>query len=233
MNNNRWGLPEGYNSAPSGVKVEAPQTTERVIVDKTAVQAANKTVNVLETVLNDVKIENERLKRDITVLSTQNNTLNDRLNQANTKVAQLEASLSTHNYNSYKAETVAYTPPPITAKAYTPNLNQIIASDKTYPHIVPSINQSLAAAYSAPINPMTVFVEFLEELTILEDYIKIAEEDGIGFELLCNQYNPSDYIDAVCVDDDGDFLEGWEEANELWITICDTDSLDDKEAYIE
>lgn len=226
MTNNRWGFNDGYNSTPATPPKEIPQITPRVIVDKTAVQAANKTVNVLETVLNDVKIENERLKRDNAVLSNQNSTLNDRLNQANSRVQQLEMTISNQTAraeNFYTAQ--------IPAIAVKNPASEIYAPAVKAP--TPSINHSIAAAYSAPVNPMTVFVEFLEELTILEDYIKIADENGVDFQLLCNQYSPSDYIDAVCTDYDGDLLEGWDEANELWLTICDTDSLDDKEAYIE
>lgn len=227
MQGNRWGLPEGYNHTPITTAPEVPQVTPRIVVDKTAVQAANKTVSVLETVLNDKNIENEKLKRESSILINTIKSLESQLNTANTKIVSLEGQIQSPKQYNERLQV------PVASASATDNYMQSVVTDARI-YVPPlSANKIVAQDYCAPINPMTVFVEFLEELTILEDYIAVAEKDGIDFDLLCNQYSPYDYIDCVCTDDDGDFLEGWEEANNLWLTICDTDSLDDKEAYIE
>lgn len=112
------------------------------------------------------------------------------------------------------------------------NLNELLKAT-TNPYSFEKATNTLATAYKQPVNPMTTFVEFLEELNILEDYMAILLKDGNSIETLCGQYDPSDYIDTICTDDDGDMLDGWDEADALWQEICEADDLDQHEAYVE
>lgn len=212
--NNRWGLPEGYNATPTREVKAQPTIGPTVVVDKTAVQAANKTVQVLETVVNDLRVENEKLKRENSTLQNTTRNLENTVRDLETKI---KAPVAVPVYNT---------------GGYTGGFGD---TNKPLQSIVERVTQatSIAPSYSAPVNPMTVFVEFLEELDIFQEYFNVTEKEGISFDLLCTQYDPSDWILEVCTDDDGDVLEEWEEANDLWIVICEADDLDEKEAYVE
>lgn len=221
---NRWGLPEGYNATPVREVRAEPKIGPTVVVDKTAVQAANKTVQVLETVVNDLRVDNEKLKREN---ATSQNTIRNLETTIRDLEAKIKAPVAVPVYN-----TGGYTGPNLCNEIATPNY-------ATKTPAIQSIGQrvtqatSIAPSYSAPVNPMTVFVEFLEELDIFQEYYNITDVEGISFDLLCNQYDPSDWICEVCTDDNGDLLDEWEEANDLWIAICESDDLDEKEAYVE
>ena len=245
--NNRWGMPEGYNITPNREVKAMPTVHPTVIVDKTAVQAANKTVQVLETVVNDLRVENEKLKRENSTLTSNTRNLEATVRDLESK---LDAASFTNGYagleyaasftNGYAGlEYVGHN----FGEGVATNASGVVKSSPTDLYAttkpVQSIGQrvtqatSIAASYVAPVNPLTVFVEFLEELDILQEYCQVTTNEEISFDLLCNQYNPSDWILEVCTDDEGDVLEEWGEANDLWVSICDSDDLNSKEAYVE
>lgn len=229
--NNRWGMPEGYNVTPTREVKAQPTIGPTVVVDKTAVQAANKTVQVLETVVNDLRVENEKLKRE-------NSTLNGTTRNLEATIRDLEGKLTsaTTRTDAYKTDTFGTTYGHLQPVGVVrSNPTDIYAMAKPVQSLVERVTQAttIAPSYTAPVNPMAVFVEFLEELDIFQEYVQVTTDEDISFDLLCNQYDPSDWISEVCTDDDGDLLEEWEEASELWQAICEEDDLNSKEAYIE
>lgn len=241
MSNNRWGFPAGYDQGSSigqAVRKELQQPQVTPVVDKTAINAVTKSVIVLESIVQDLRVDNEKLKRENGNLSSTNNILEQKIN---TLEQQLKGADS--RAEPYKSDTFAtryasggFVGGNLCEEIAAPVFNKYHqGANINKPQTVGRVHQSasIAPSYEAPVNPMTVFVEFLEELDVFQEYYDITDKDGISFELLCNQYNPSDWISEVCTDDDGDFLDEWAEADELWIAICEADSLDSKEAYIE
>lgn len=229
---NRWGLPEGYEAVTRRQPVEptANSNANNVnTVNTVAVDIASKSTQLLEKVLNDMRVENEKLKRENTTLHSQVlnynvkiNTLEDALRASNDRVDTYRSASNTLA-NAYASGGYA---------GSTPTVHERVTQA---PSVPPSISQAIniAATYEAPVNPMTVFVEFLEELNVFQEYVDITLVDDISFNLLCTQYEPSDWISRVCVGDDGEYLEGWDEADDLWLGICEMDDLDSKEAYVE
>ena len=232
--NNRWGLPEGYNATPTREVKAQPTIGPTVVVDKTAVQAANKTVQVLETVVNDLRVENEKLKRENSTLNNTTRNLEATVRDLETKI-KAPVAVPMYNAGGYVGHNLCED---IAINAATPvRINPIdtYATHKPLQSIGQRVTQatSIAPSYTAPVNPMTVFVEFLEELDIFQEYVQVTTDEDISFDLLCNQYDPSDWISEVCTDIEGDLLEEWEEASELWQAICEEDDLDSKQAYVE
>ena len=232
-----WGLPEGHLQNQYKREVQVLPSVHHA-ENKTALNTANKAMSTLENIVNDLRVENERLKRDVVRITDINRGLEGALNQANTKIVDVEAKLS----NALRS-TIAVNIPKAGAKGdyferyggvgtarYDTNINACAEVPAPFP-TRNTVAAAVATAYEAPVNPMTVFVEFLEELDILEEYIKESE---YSFEELCEDLSPSEWIGSVMQKEDSyDLKDGWDEANDLWETICESDDLNSKEAYIE
>lgn len=235
MNNqgkSRWGFdtPMAYQ-APQAVEVTP--VAQQVAVDTAKViSVQNKSIDSLSSTIQVLTMDKEKLQRQLLAKDTQIDNINRSFNIASEKINSLERELASLK-DSYKNAS-AYS-----SVVYAGNANMCAEvsapiARTSYPayKATPTV-AAVATTYKQPINPMTTFVEFLEELNILEDYMKILMGDGNSMETLCGQYDPSDYINNVCTDDDGDLLPGWDEADALWQEICEADDLDQHEAYVE
>lgn len=223
-NTSRWGFPEGYAHRSESAKPVTPvvrmENSEDSKMTKMAVATSNKAVEVLENVVRDLRIEVENQKRVVLSKDVEITRLTNEIKALNTRLEQRAQPFA-----------VSYASGGVVGGNIVDSINTRVqqAPEKQ----AQAITKAVATGYSAPLNPMTLFVEFLEELNVLEDYVKITTDNDISFDLLCNQYNPSDWISEVCTDDNEDYLEGWDDADELWQVICESDDLDSKEAYVE
>lgn len=237
MNNqgkSRWGFdtPMAYQGNQA---VEVAPVAQQVTVDTAKViSVQNKSIDSLSNTIQVLTVDKEKLQRQLLAKDTQIDNINRSFNAASDKILSLERELATlkDSYKNTQASTYA-------SSGYAGNTNMCAEvsapiARTSYPvyKSTPTV-AAVATTYKQPINPMTTFVEFLEELNILEDYMKILMGDGNSMETLCGQYDPSDYINHVCTDDDGDLLPGWDEADALWQEICEADDLDQHEAYVE
>ena len=230
----RWSMPEGHDIAPKGKTVQYSMDVDSNPVNKSnevALKAASISVEALSKATDKLEAENRQLK-----------TMYDSVNAINTRLQQSNDKLSEENFN-LKAQIKMLQDASATVKA--PSMPEEVAYAFAQPvsmvsrtSVAPNKSQKVEpvkyeTAYVAPLNPMTMFVEFLEELNILDEYTEILLKDGNSFENLCLQYTADMYISEVCTDDSGEYLEGWEDADTLWMSIVEDDGLDELEAYIE
>ena len=214
--NNRWGFTQEYPQVRVAPILQEP-------ADNTvAMSAVTKSVSVLENIISDQRIKIEKLEREISVYNSNISALQSNLTAAQNQIQILEAQKT--QAVVYPDIDVRYGLSPNSFKVPTPNARV---------HVPKTQAATIAQEYRTPVNPMTVFVEFLEEMDILEEYVQKTVTENVSFTVLCAQFMPSEFISAVCVDEDDEILEEWEEAHAIWEAMCETDDLDSKEAYVE
>ena len=230
MTKSRWGFDTPtYQQQSRAEQVVVPAVAPVVNTEaQKVISVQNKSIDALSNTIKVLTNDKEKLQMLVYTKDTQIDTITQKLNSAYEKITKLEAEQSASRYGATVQTNLCQE---ILAPAS--NVYGYSAQAATARASTPSISEAIATTYKQPTNPMTVFVEFLEELNILEDYLGILMKDGNSIETLCTQYDPSDYIDTVCTDDDGDMLDGWDEADALWQEICEADSLDEHEAYVE
>lgn len=227
----RWGFDESVLVQKRVEPVPMIPTTPAVNTEaQKVISVQNKSIDALSNTVKVLTTEKEKLQNQLYAKDSQLETITQKLSSAYEKITKLETEQSSTRYNSERLGQAN-----LCQEVTAPNTFGNGYGYPTHPtkSATPSISEALASTYRQPTNPMTVFVEFLEELNILEDYMKILMADGNSMETLCGQHDPSNYIDYICIDDDGDMLNGWDEADALWQEICEADSLDDHEAYVE
>lgn len=211
--NNRWGFTQEYPQVRVAPSLQEPAG------NAVAMSAVTKSVSVLENIISDQRIKIEKLEREVSVHNSNISALQSNLTAAQNQVQILEAQ---------KMQAVVY---PDRYAVSSPSTQSTVVNARVP---VPKTQAAtIAQEYRTPVNPMTVFVEFLEEMGILEGYVQKTVTENVSFTVLCAQFMPSEFISAVCVDEDDVILEEWEEVHYIWEAMCEADDLDSKEAYVE
>ncbi len=204
---NGWGIPVEESN------IEVPDTLKAIDAAASIVNDFTKVQSSVNTMLN-----RELVAKDSTIYELTNRI--DTLERENHKLS-LELSTKTKDYNIALGD-ARYVPDnqaPVSYPndtSYSPyNFESRVVSPK---ETVTGVDCGVEA-----INPMEVFVLFLQELNVLDLFIQVQE---VEFEELC-EYSPSDYLAVGLTGDEDEVPLGWGEANGRWKTLVRENSLND------
>lgn len=202
---NGWGVPVEESN------IEVPDTLKAIDAAASIVNDFTKVQSSVNTMLN-----RELAAKDSTIYELTNRI--DTLERENHKLS-LELSTKTKDV-SIGARYTPSSQAPIeypNDTSYSPfNFeNRVVASKETVTSVDYGIEET--------INPMEVFVLFLQELNVLDLFI---QAQAVEFEEL-REYSPSDYLAVGLTGDEDEVPLGWGEANGRWKTLVRENSLND------